>query len=158
MTMLGLKHSEETKRKMRESAILRGDCGGAAKLKGRERPVEVLEVMKKTMFKKGQAPANKGKPNFKMRGENHPNWRGGTTPLKRALRMTLEYKLWRRAVFERDDFTCVLCGVRGVLLHADHIKPFSKYPELRTAIDNGRTLCVPCHKGTDTWGFRKEKT
>ena len=86
------------------------------------------------------------------RGENNHFWRGGKTPKMLALRMSLEYKLWRKAVFERDSYMCVMCGYKGNKLNADHIKPFCDYPDLRFAIDNGRTLCVPCHRKTDTFG------
>lgn len=146
MTMYGLKHSEDTKQKMRLSAIKRGDCGGAQKLKGTKRPLSVLEKMAPTMFKDGHLTWNKGIHYIAMQGDKHPNWKGGITPLKKKIRESLEYKLWRTAVFERDDFTCVWCQVRGTYLHADHIQLFSTHPELRFAIDNGRTLCVPCHK------------
>lgn len=96
--------------------------------------------------------AQRGKPKPHQSGSKHPFWKGGITPINRKIRNSLEYKLWRGAVFARDDYTCVWCGARGVKINADHIKPFAYYPELRLAIDNGRTLCVGCHKKTDTWG------
>lgn len=91
----------------------------------------------------------------KMSGMNHPNWKGGIYPINKSIRKTPEYKLWRKAVFERDNYTCIWCGQKGGELHADHIKPFAFYPELRFAIDNGRTLCILCHKTTSTWGKNK---
>jgi len=94
-------------------------------------------------------------------GKNHPNWKGGKMkdyPELDRLRKSKEYKIWRKAVFERDNYTCVFCGDdKGGNLQADHIKPFALFPELRFAIDNGRTLCRDCHKKTDTYGSNFNK-
>jgi hypothetical protein len=74
------------------------------------------------------------------------------TPNKERIRKSIEFRLWREAVFARDNWTCQDCNVRGSELHAHHIKSFSKYPELRFAIDNGVTLCKECHKKTESYG------
>lgn len=81
------------------------------------------------------------------------DWNGFVYKDDHRIRRSKEYIIWRTAVFVRDDYTCQNCGSRGGGLQADHIKPFSKYPELRFAIDNGRTLCVECHKVTNTYGW-----
>lgn len=79
-------------------------------------------------------------------GERHWNWKGGITPENAKIRSSSEYAKWRKAVFERDHFTCQMCGRYGCKLNAHHIRPFSKYPEYRLDIDNGITLCKDCHK------------
>ena len=91
------------------------------------------------------------------KGQKNPSWIDGRTPLNKRIRHSVEYRLWKEAVFERDNWTCQFCGTRGGELNADHIKPFAHHPDLRTSISNGRTLCVPCHRKTDTFGHRSSK-
>ena len=69
------------------------------------------------------------------------------TDKKKFGRRTAEYREWRRSVYERDNYTCMLCGQRGGDLNAHHIKPYALYPEHRYELDNGITLCVDCHRG-----------
>lgn len=66
------------------------------------------------------------------------------TPKER--RQTTKYHAWRDAVFERDNYTCAICGQRGGTLNAHHIRPFKKFPKLQTDLDNGITLCEKCHR------------
>jgi len=95
-------------------------------------------------------------------GENAPNWKGGVTPELNRLRRISAYKEWRKSVFERDGYTCKVCGIKSsagsrVRLNADHIKQFAYYPDLRFDVSNGRTLCEPCHRKTPTWGYTGKK-
>ena len=164
------KHTEESKRKMSASLMGRKawNKGTRGVMKAwnkglKSATVSVLKGKKLSEeHKKKLSDSHKGKPTGRT-GEKCPLWKGGITPINKAIRMTLEYRLWREAVFKRDNYTCVWCGDRNhdgrgetLVLNADHIKPFSLFPELRFSIDNGRTLCVPCHKTTGTWGRTKQ--
>ncbi len=97
------------------------------------------------------------------RGENNHQWRGGLSRIGQRLRNTVDYAKWRIAVLRRDNFTCVKCGYKSKTtinkksdVQVDHIKQFAYYPTLRLNIGNGRTLCISCHKSTETFN-RKEK-
>ena len=61
-------------------------------------------------------------------------------------RHSSEYQQWRKAVFQRDDYTCRICGQQGGELNAHHIKPFKDFKNERFNVDNGVTLCVECHR------------
>lgn len=97
-----------------------------------------------------------GKTNGFKKGKLHWNWKNGATNERQRIESSKEYKNWRKSIFERDDYTCVFCGIHGGNLNADHIKPFSLFPKLRLELDNGRTLCLDCHRTTETYGNRKK--
>lgn len=90
----------------------------------------------------------------RQKGENSHFWKGGLTEVSRIQRNSADYDNWRKSVFDRDCYTCQSCGQLGGKLCADHIKEWSLYPALRFDIDNGRTLCFPCHQKTENFGYR----
>ena len=120
-----------------------------------------------------QVAWNKGKKIPQWSGKKHPNWKGGITPLRSQIRALLDNEQWRNIIFERDNYICQKCGVRGGRLEAQHIKAFNKtfseflkeYDQfspmedketlVRLAIkykpfwdiNNGITLCKECHRG-----------
>lgn len=79
-------------------------------------------------------------------GEKSVGWKGGKTEENLKIRSTVEYKEWRLSVFKRDNFTCTNCKAKGIPIQAHHIMSFAEYPEKRTELSNGLTLCVSCHK------------
>ena len=121
---LGKHHTEETKQKMSEA------CKGK----------------KNHNYGKPMSEEQKIKISNACKGEKHPCWKGGITPENKKIRRSREICLWRKAVLERDNFTCQMCGKHGGKLHVHHINNFSEFPELRCAIDNGIVLCKKCHK------------
>ena len=82
-------------------------------------------------------------------GSNNPAWKGGaSSSWKERLLRTKAYKNWRKSVFNRDVYTCQMCGDdKGGNLQAHHITPVrdSKNTLLIFDIDNGITLCKKCH-------------
>lgn len=103
-------------------------------------------------------------------GSKNPAWLGGRGSLSGSIRGLEESVSWRTKVFERDKYTCRICGENGSI-EAHHIKPFRTiFSEFLTFykqfspiedkeilvrlslsyspfwdINNGITLCKDCH-------------
>lgn len=91
-----------------------------------------------------------------QRGDKNSQWKNGISTENHRLRASKRWKVWREAVFTRDNYACQDCGARNgngkaVFLHPHHIKSFTHYPELRFEISNGITLCDNCHKRHTSW-------
>lgn len=147
MSTTGYKHTEESRKKISLSRIGKPTTLGTKRphMTGENNPSNRPEVKKKISESK--------------MGSKNPNWKGGISPENIIIRNSAQARLWRKAVFARDNYSCQDCGLRNgngknVILNADHIKPFALFPELRFAIDNGQTLCFDCHKKTDSYGWR----
>jgi ribosomal protein S27AE len=111
----------------------------------------------------------------KCTGSKNPRWKSGITPLRIAIYSSEEYQIWRNGVFKRDNYTCQKCGDSGVYIEAHHKKSFHQilqefvlehHPPLSLKenkieilklllkhkplwnIENGLTLCRPCHDKT----------
>ena len=60
-------------------------------------------------------------------------------------------KAWRElrlSILLESDCSCKICGItseRGAVLHVDHIKPRSLYPELALDKSNLQVLCEDCN-------------
>lgn len=161
----GIKMTEEQKQKLRDLPKRYGF---------KPRP-ETIRKLRENSIRLGLRPPtrancepwNKGIKGFRA-GQNSHLWRGGITGLNTAIRGCFEYRQWRSDVFKRDDFTCVLCMNRGGKLNVDHIKSFKSIMQRNNIksmeeavecselwdINNGRTLCVDCHKKTPNYGIK----
>ena len=117
--------------------------------------------------RKGRTPYNKGRiwtaeqrANLSARRTGKPcsqhrkeairiaqHRRYGTAP-NRAKPTRRELGQWAHEVIRRDGAMCVICGhkKRGRAdIAAHHILSRGKHPGLALLINNGVTLCVPCH-------------
>lgn len=83
---------------------------------------------------------------LKRKNSHIKRFEGKTKKCRNKQNGEAEYKTWRTAVFERDNYTCQICKIKGGKLNAHHIKSWSKFPELRYVVDNGITLCENDHK------------
>lgn len=94
----------------------------------------------------------------KISGENHYNWKGGSSSLNKSIRESAKLRQWALLVYKRDNYKCVKCG-SNESLEAHHIIELSKIiskfniTTLKEAnccekmwdISNGITLCTKCH-------------
>lgn len=162
----GFKHSKEWKK------------NNSLRMKGRVVSSETREKIRKhhslfpskSMLGRKHSLKTRLKMSLACKKELRWNWKGGVTAVRRQIYHSFEYKIWRNSIFKRDKFMCVLCKSDSSekKLNVDHIYPFSlicdKY-NIQTLeqglecselwnLNNGRTLCIECHKKTDTYGIK----
>jgi len=121
----GHKHNSEVIKKLKKSLKER-----VSPRKGVKLSAEQKKKMK--FFEKGHLPWNKGL--------------GDKTPENKRIWRSIEMRLWREAVFTRDNYTCQKCEQHGGTLRPHHIFNFATYLDLRFDITNGITLCDKCHQ------------
>lgn len=75
-----------------------------------------------------------------------PGWRKASPNLQGPIvkRSSGLVQRWREDVFKRDGYKCRKCGAANDL-HAHHLIRWAEEPMLRISVDNGLTLCAPCH-------------
>jgi len=146
------KHLSEEYRKKISEALKGRSSWNKGKHFSEEDKKKMSEAKKKNPVRYwlGKKRPNLHSEEFKIKmrlqkGEKHWNWKGGVTPESERVRKSVELKEWKRACLRRDNFTCKKCGQYGGNLEVHHINNFAEFPELRTAIDNGITLCENCH-------------
>ena len=163
-SLLGIKRSVKTRKKMSRSST------GRTNFLGHTHSVSTrlkMSLIAKNRHHVSPSVVTRIKMGDSHRGQKSHFWLGGITAIGKLIRSSLSYKLWHDAIFKRDDWTCVLCPnpLRGGVLHVDHIKPFFiilreenisclsdiKVDSQLWDISNGRTLCVSCHKKTDSY-------
>jgi hypothetical protein len=150
----GFKHTEETKKRL--SIIIKKryeNLEYRKKMCGRKREHSIQERLIISEKMRGRDNSSwiektcsktRGRPNLKLRGEKHPNWRGGLNKQK--------YKLWefnkafKNSIKERDNYTCQICHKQQekyfAIHHIDYIKD-------NNFTYNCITLCINCHIKTN---------
>jgi len=160
--MYGRKVSKETRDKLSQAGI------------GRKHTEETKEKIRQRFLGKPKSEEHKRKMSLAAKKrfsniKNHPRYKNPhdrITPLYNQIRNCDLYSVWRMSVYKRDKFCCQKCGAKSAgNINADHIKPFAviiyenniiSLEQARECmelwdVNNGRTLCEPCHAGTDTY-------
>ena len=82
------------------------------------------------------------------KGKNHYRYNPNLTDEERCKDRNndKEYRQWKQEVKRQANWTCDICGKRGVRLNAHHLESYSSNEELRHEVSNGICLCEQCHK------------
>lgn len=109
-----------------------------------EKECKFLRTLLDVQFKTGNTIELANKVDFKDE-ELNKAWQVVKNQLSKRDRSTTEYAHWRKSVFERDNYTCIVCNSTDNL-NAHHIIRWVDSIELRFELSNGATLCYSCHR------------
>ena len=155
--MVGKKHSDETKEKIRLAHLgkkftiehlMNLSKNNARYWFGKKRP-EVkkwLIPLKAGIYK--HTEEIKRKISESHSGNKHYRWNPNREEIigNKRDNTNAEYHLWARNVKKRDGWKCKLRNYEcSGKLEAHHILPWSKFPELRYKLNNGIALCQNHH-------------
>lgn len=119
--------------------------------KGKKTPKHSIDKIKKKLI--GRKAWNKGismsdetkkKLSASLQNIRLEDWSGFKSTEDRLERIKFRNEV-QKLIFERDNYTCQICGQVGGNLQVDHIQSWADYVELRFDMDNCRTLCMECH-------------
>lgn len=140
---LGRKQSESEKRKRSETSKRLGLI--PPNHLGKKQSEESNKKRSIALTGRKQSEEHRRKNSKSHKGKRPSNYKGGISTENTKIRTSIEYDLWRSAIFARDGYTCQKYGIKGGKLVAHHILNFSEHIELRFAIDNGITLSEKAH-------------
>ena len=95
-----------------------------------------------------QECAWKAAPPPVLSGDSNPKFKGDEARRKQSRE---GQSAWRKGVLARDKYTCQNCNAKDVPLQAHHILSYEDFPDKRLDVDNGLTLCTPCHYLEHGW-------
>lgn len=129
-----------------------GNAKGVKSMLGKKHSPETKEKLRQARLKDGRVPyLNKdGVHHLKgKKGIDTPNWKGGVTPERQAVYSSPEWKEAVKVVWKRDNAECQKCGLsqnehREISFDIHHIVSFS-VKELRCEPGNLVLLCETCH-------------
>jgi|LakMenE18May11ns_1017448.scaffolds.fasta_scaffold9737470_3 5-methylcytosine-specific restriction endonuclease McrA len=99
-------------------------------------------------YKKYQEKIKLSKKNKQIKPK--PDKQSALSTTNKTFYDTREWKELRYQALKIYGPRCQCCGASpadGIVIHVDHIKPRSKYPELELDIKNLQILCEPCNIG-----------
>lgn len=124
-----LEHASQQKKRGDVSSFDVGRCADVLEVE-RSIVIAVIAAMEGRFVESGRVIERRGRPIFVQAPD-------GRLPLS-------EWKVVRARIFQRDDFTCRYCGVRGVKLECDHVIPISQGGGNED--ENLVAACRPCNR------------
>ena len=124
---LGMKHTEETKQKMREAQL------------GKKSP----------MLGKKHTDASKLKMSESLKGENSPNWKGGISFEPYCPKFNNIFKEEIREMFDRKCFMCEISENETGQKHCVHHVTYDKSCLCDDKVCKFVPLCRSCHAKTN---------
>lgn len=128
--------------KIIKTSKLDGLCGKCRSRNNYLNNIDSYRKTKKCVCGKAILKSSKFCSSCSQLGINNHSWK--VEKQNRKIYYTTEYRLWEKAVKQRDNNKCKLCN-STYRLAAHHILPKREFPDLIFSIDNGITLCHKHH-------------